>query len=261
VTEVTTPPTVTIGAIALPVVGLGTWQLTGDEGYRAVRVALDAGYRHLDTATQYGNHREVGHAIRESGVPRGEIAVTTKIPPSHVGRERATIEESLRELGLDYVDLWLIHWPPAGQAYPSTWQELLRARDDGLTRAAGVSNYSPDQLDELASATGEMPPINQIPWSPTRHDENLLAAHRERGVVVEGYSPFRHTDLQNPALVRIAESHGIDVGQAILRWHLQHQIVVIPKSATPSRIATNLDLFGFELTTEEMTTIDALSRR
>src|SRR5439155_26040106 len=130
----------------------------------------------------------------------------------------------------DHLDLWLIHWPPAGRARPEIWQQFLAARDDRLTREVGVSNYSVGQLDELIAATGEAPAVNQIPWSPSHHDPRLVAAHRDRGVVVEGYSPFRNTNLRDRVLAEIAQAHGVTPAQVVLRWHLQHEIVVIPKS-------------------------------
>ena len=243
----------------LPLVGFGTWQLRGDDARQAVGWALEAGYRHLDTATSYRNQREVGAALRESGIPREEVFITTKLPPDHVGRERRTLEESLSELGLDHLDLWLIHWPPGGRAGVSTWQEFIAARNDGLTKAIGVSNYSTAQLDELASATGEMPDVNQIKWSPATFDRTILEGHRERGVVLEGYSPFRSADLDHPVLAGIAEAHGKTVPQVIVRWHLQHGIVVIPKSGRRERIISNADVGDFELSQEEMDAIDGIS--
>lgn len=255
-----TSETVTLaGGVDMPLVGFGTWQVTGERGYQAIRAALDAGYRHLDSATGYDNEAEVGRAVRDSGIPRDEIFITTKLPPDHAGRERRTIEESLRLLGVDRVDLWLIHWPPGGAAAPQTWEELLRARTDGLARSVGVSNYSPIQLDELIKTTGEAPAVNQIPWSPFTHDPTLLAEHGERGVVVEGYSPFKRSDLSHPVLAEVAAAHGVEPSRAVLRWHIEHGIVVIPKSVTPERIRSNLDVFGFTLTPDEVSRIDALT--
>jgi 2,5-diketo-D-gluconate reductase A len=245
---------------AMPLVGLGTWQMTGARGQAAVRAALEVGYRHIDTATMYGNEREVGRAVRDSGVPREQVFVTTKLPPGAAGRERRTLDDSLRSLGTGHVDLWLVHWPPRGRALVSTWRELLAARDQGLARAVGVSNYSPAQLDELTAATGATPQVNQIPWAPTRFDPALLAEHRRRGVVLEGYSPFKNTDLRHPLLVEIATRHRVTPAQVVVRWHVDHQVVVIPKSATPERIAANFDVFGFSLTEEELARIDGLSR-
>lgn len=248
-----TIPAVTLSeGVAMPLLGFGTWQLRGDEARRAVRAALDAGYRHVDTATMYGNEAEVGRAIR------GErVFVTTKLPAERAGRERATIEASLRALGVDAVDLWLIHWPPRRSV--AVWREFVAARDAGLARAIGVSNYSIAEIDELIAATGVPPAVNQIRFGPTLWDAGLVAAHRERGVVLEGYSPFKTTNLRHPVLTRIAAAHDVDAARVVLRWHLQHEIVVIPKSRTPERIAGNADLDGFALTAEEMTEIDRLA--
>ena len=261
-TGVTEIPTVRLpGDVAMPMLGLGTWQADGGRCYEAVRHALRRGYRHIDTATMYRNESDVGRAVRDSGVPRNDVFITTKLPPSHSGRERATIEESLRRLGTGYVDLWLIHWPPGGRAHPEVWRELLAARDAGLARAVGVSNYSLRQLDELTQATGETPALNQIPWSPPEHDPGLLAGHRERGVVLEGYSPFKGSDLRHPTLRAIADGYGVSPAQVVLRWHLQHRIVVIPKSVTPARVDENFDVLGFALTDAEMARIDGLRGR
>jgi 2,5-diketo-D-gluconate reductase A len=246
---------------AMPLVGLGTWQMTGARCQAAVRAALEVGYRHIDTATMYGNEREVGRAVRDSGVPREQVFVTTKLPPGAAGRERRTLDGSLRALGMDHVDLWLVHWPPRGRGLVSTWRELLAARDRGLARAVGVSNYSLAQLDELTAAAGATPQVNQIPWAPTRYDPVLLAEHRRRGVALEGYSPFKNTDLRHPLLVEVATRHGVTPAQVVVRWHVDHQVVVIPKSATPERIATNFDVLGFSLSEEELARIDGLSVR
>lgn len=246
------------GGVRMPLLGFGTWQLTGSDAAAAVGWALDSGYRHLDTATGYGNEAEVGDAIRASGVAYSDIFVTTKLPPDHVGRERRTLEESLRALGTDRVDLWLVHWPPRGTAGVSSWQVFAEALDEGLARAIGVSNYSLDQIDELTKATGVTPAVNQIKWSPLLFDAELLAEHRERGIVVEGYSPFRAGTLSHPTLAEIAERHGKLPTQVVIRWHVQHDVVVIPKSANRDRIAANADVFDFELSDDEMAAIDAL---
>ena len=244
--------------VAMPLVGFGTWQLRGERAYQAVRYALEVGYRHLDTATMYGNEAEVGRALRDSGVPREEVFVTTKLPPGNAGRERATIQASLQALGVGYVDLWLIHWPPRERAGLTSWREFLGVREDGLARAVGVSNYDLDDLDLLAEETGEMPAVNQIPWSPRQHDPELLAGHRQREVVLEGYSPLKGSRLRDATLTGIAQRYGVTPAQVVLRWHLEHQIPVIPKSGRPERIAANFDLFGFALAADEVARIDAL---
>ena len=245
---------------AMPLLGFGTWQIRGDSAYQAVRAALDAGYRHIDTATMYGNEDEVGRALADSGVPRDEVFITTKLPPERAGRERATIDASRKALRVDAVDLWLIHWPPSrGRSVP-VWREFIAARDAGLARSIGVSNYDISDIDALVDATGEMPAVNQIRFGPTLWDASLVAAHRERGVIVEGYSPFKTTNLHDPVLTGIASAHGVSPAQVVLRWHLQHEIVVIPKSKTPDRIARNTEISDFSLTDDEMAAIDGLAR-
>jgi 2,5-diketo-D-gluconate reductase A len=184
--------------------------------------------------------------------------ITTKLPPERAGRERQTISASLDALETDHVDLWLIHWPPRRGASVDTWREFLAVRDEGLTRAVGVSNFSIAQLDELIDRTGETPAVNQIRWSPSLYDAARVADHRQRGVVLEGYSPFKSTDLGDPVLVRIAEAHGVTPAQVVLRWHIDHGIPVIPKSVTPERIRSNFEVFGFSLTDDERRQIDAL---
>jgi diketogulonate reductase-like aldo/keto reductase len=248
------------GGARMPLLGFGTWQIHGDAAYQAVRDALEAGYRHIDTATMYGNEAEVGRALRDSGVPRDEVFVTTKLPPDRAGRAPATLDASLAALGLDAVDLWLIHWPPRRKS-TGLWEQFVAARDDGRARSIGVSNYGVGEIDELISATGEKPAVNQIRFGPSLYDPKLLAEHSERGVVVEGYSPFKTTDLHHPVLTRIAETHGVDPARVVLRWHVQHEIVVIPKSKTPERIARNAAIDGFTLTPDEMAEIDALGGR
>jgi diketogulonate reductase-like aldo/keto reductase len=252
-------PTVTIApGIEMPLVGLGTWQANGSRAYDAVRRALDVGYRHIDTATMYANEEEVGRAVRDSAVPRDEVFITTKLPSGNAGRERATIEASLRALGLDRVDLWLIHWPPGGRAAPQVWEQFIQVQADGLARAIGVSNYDERQIDELIGATGVTPAVNQIEWSPALYDAALVQAHRARGVTLEGYSPFKSANLNERALAEIAERHGVTTRQVVVRWHVEHGTVVIPKSSDPARIAANFDVFGFALDDAEVARIDAL---
>lgn len=253
-------PTTTLRpGIEIPLLGFGTWQAEQDEAYQAVRAALDAGYRHLDTARGYGNEDQVGRAVRDSGVDRDQVFVTTKLPPEEADDAPRIIDESLGKLGLDYVDLWLVHWPPDGQARPDVWEQVVAAQESGKARAIGVSNYSTAQIDELSSATGVTPSINQIPWSPADYDDALLSEHRDRDVVVEGYSPFKRTDLDDPVLAEIAEAHGVTPAQVVLRWHLDTGVVVIPKSVTPERIASNFDVAGFALDGEQIERISALS--
>lgn len=244
----------------MPLLGFGTWRLTGRKAYRAVRSALDAGYRLIDTATMYDNEKQVGRAIRDSGIAREQLFITTKLPPSNAGKERATIEASLAALAVDHVDLWLVHWPPGGRVGARTWEQFLTMRDDGYATSVGVSNYSIGQIDQLIAATGEAPAVNQVPWAPPLFDIDLLTASRERGVALEGYSPLKRTDLAAPELVATADRHGVSPARVVLRWHVQHQVVAIPKSASPQRITENLDVFGFELSEPEMRTLDRLGR-
>jgi diketogulonate reductase-like aldo/keto reductase len=245
---------------ALPLIGFGTWQLRPKVAYEALRAALEIGYRHVDTATLYQNEADVGRAVKDSGVDREQVFVTTKLRPQDARHARRTLESSLRLLDTGYVDLWLIHWPTGQDDLVPTWQELLSAKDAGLARNVGVSNYSPAMIDLLTKATGRQPAVNQIPWSPAHHDPTLLDEHRGRGVVVEGYSGLKNTNLNNPVLTQIAERHAVTSAQVVLRWHLEHDIVILPRSSRREHIATNFDLEGFALTAEEVTAIDALSR-
>jgi diketogulonate reductase-like aldo/keto reductase len=246
------------GGGSMPLLGFGTWQITGGQCYDAVRTALDVGYRHLDTATVYGNEAQVGRALRDSGVPREEVFVTTKVP-GDADHPRATLDTSLRELGLDAVDLWLVHWPDAGRVREDLWGACVEARDAGRARAIGVSNYTLGQVDQLTGDTGETPAVNQVSWAPSLYDPAVADGHRERGVVLEGYSPFKNTDLADPVLREVADAHGVTPAQVVLRWHLDHGVVVIPKSVTPERIEANFAIAGFSLTGDEVRRIDALS--
>ncbi len=211
-------PTVAIAdAVAMPLLGLGTWQASDREAYHAVGTALDLGYRLIDTATMYGNEAAVGRAVRDSGLAREEVFVTIKLRAGDAGREQETIRASLDAMGLDYVDLWLIHWPVARGKGAGTWQRFVEARDAGLTRAIGVSNYSPAEIDELIDATGVVPAVSKIEWTPALYDASTVVAHRDRGVTLEGYSPFRAADLRDPVLLAVAEAHGVTAAQVILR--------------------------------------------
>jgi diketogulonate reductase-like aldo/keto reductase len=244
--------------VRMPLLGLGTWLARGESARAAVQTALELGYRHVDTARAYRNEEQVGRAIAESGLARDEVFVTTKMWPDGAGRERSELEDSLAALGLERVDLWLIHWPPAGRARPDIWERFLEAETDGLVRAIGVSNYSVAQLDELHRATGRLPSVNQVEWGPALYREATAAAHRERGVQLEGYSPLKTTNLADRRLVQIAQAHGVTPAQVVIRWHLEHDVVVIPKSTHAGRIAENADVFGFELSPGEVSELDAL---
>jgi diketogulonate reductase-like aldo/keto reductase len=246
------------GGGEMPLLGFGTWQITGRQATQATGWALEAGYRHLDTATVYRNEGEVGAGLAGSGVPRQDVFITTKCPPNRAGKELATLERSLELLGTDHVDLWLIHWTPQRGVGVDIWRAFIEARSAGLARAIGVSNYSLAQIDELVSATDVQPAVNQIEWSPLLFDAGELAGHRERGIVLEGYSALRGGTLEHPVVTQIADRQGRTAAQVIIRWHLQHGVVVIPKSVVRDRIVGNADVDGFELTADEMAALDAL---
>ncbi|WP_051549548.1 aldo/keto reductase [Nocardioides sp. URHA0032] len=248
------------GGSSMPLLGFGTWQITGEDAVRATAAALEAGYRHLDTATVYGNEAEVGRALADSGVARDHVFITTKCPPNRAGRERETLEQSLEALRTDHVDLWLIHWPGDGAVNSDIWRAFVEARDAGLAREIGVSNFDVALLDEVTGATDVVPAVNQIEWSPFLFDSATLDAHRERGIVLEGYSALRGGTLDDPAIGALAERLGRTPAQVIIRWHLQHGVVVIPKSVHADRIRSNADVAGFSLSDGDMAAIDALRR-
>ncbi|WP_211298390.1 aldo/keto reductase [Kineococcus rhizosphaerae] len=254
----TTPVRARDGVLDLPLVGLGTYGLRGEAGYRSLRSALEAGYRLLDTATMYENEDEVGRAVADSGLD--DVRITTKLRQQDAGREQEFCDRSLRLLRVDVLDLWLVHWPPGGQARPDVWEQLVAAQAAGRVRAVGVSNYSLDQLDELTAATGVTPAVNQVRWGPALFDAAFLEGHRQRGVVLEGYSPFKATPLDAPVLTGIARAHGVSAEQVVIRWHVQHGVIAIPKSGDPGRQARNRDVDGFALSAEEMSALDGLGR-
>jgi 2,5-diketo-D-gluconate reductase A len=244
----------------MPMVGFGTWKLRADQARASVVAALHTGYRHIDTATMYANERAVGQALRDSGFDRSEIFVTTKIRPSDAGQAAAILASSLEQLGTDYLDLWLIHWPPPRKgASRMLWNELLEVQAGGQVRNVGVSNYSLTEIDDLTRTSRQAPAVNQIDWGPTLYDGRILAGHAERGIAVEGYSGLKNTNLDEPVLAKIATVHGVTSAQVVLRWHLEHAITVIPKSSKPERIATNFDLQSFALSPDEVASIDALA--
>ena len=246
----------------MPLLGFGTWQITGGDAVTATGAALKAGYRHLDTATVYGNEAEVGRALADSGVARDDVFVTTKCPPHLAGRERETLEQSLESLGTDHVDLWLVHWTADSESERvAMWEAFLAVREAGLTRDVGVSNYSAQQIDQLVAATGVTPAVNQVKWSPLLYDASVVAAHEQRSVALEGYSALRGGTLTDPTITGIAERLGRTPAQVIVRWHLQHGTIVIPKSTKTERIRSNADVTGFELTDDDMAALDALGGR
>lgn len=245
----------------MPLLGLGTWQIPDDEATGAVRTALEYGYRHVDTATRYRNEAGVGRGLAESGVARDDVFVTTKFPPDRVGEERAILEQSLSALGVERLDLWLVHAPGGedrSDPLVSTWEQFIAARSEGLVTSIGVSNYTPEQIDALERETGVRPAVNQIKWSPTHHDPAVAVAHAERGVVLEGYSAFRTSNLDDPVLAEIAAAHDATAAQVIIAWHVAHQWVVIPKSTHAERIRANADGIRIELTDDEVARIDGL---
>jgi diketogulonate reductase-like aldo/keto reductase len=242
----------------MPLLGFGTWQIKGQQAVTATTAALEAGYRHLDTATVYGNEGEVGRALAESGVARDDVFVTTKCPPDRAGKELDTLQESLDLLGLDHVDLWLIHWSGGGRTDVDLWRAFTRAQEEGLALDIGVSNFDIELLDEVTSATGVAPAVNQVEWSPLLFDAAVLEEHRSREILLEGYSALRGGTLDHPTIVGIAERTGRTPAQVIIRWHLQRGIVVIPKSRNPERIRSNADVGGFTLDDADLVALDAL---
>jgi 2,5-diketo-D-gluconate reductase A len=243
---------------AMPLLGFGTWQIRGRQCRDAVRAALEVGYRHVDTATIYRNEAEVGRALRESGLARNDLFVTTKCPPGERDPQR-TLAASLDALGVDAVDLWLIHWPGGDDV--ERWRRFVAERDAGRARAIGVSNFSLQEIDALRERVGVQPAVNQIRWAPSLYDAAVEQGHRDRGVVLEGYSPLKSTNLRHPVLVEIAERHRVQPSQVVLRWHLEHGVVVIPKSTHADRIAENFAVTGFTLDPDEVARIDALAGR
>lgn len=262
--SVTTPiPTVTLNnGVLMPIVGFGVFQIPADQTQRVVEQALAAGYRHLDTAASYGNEEAVGAAIKASGIPREELFVTTKLwIQARSGEEVVTagFGASLRRLGLDYLDLYLIH-QPLGDYY-SAWRAMQDLNREGVIRAIGVSNFHGDRLVDLIERNEIVPAVNQVethPFHARFADQELM---RGRGVQIESWGPFaegRNNLFTNPTLAAIGQTHGKSVGQVVLRWLTQRQVVVIPKSVRPERMAENLDIFDFELTDEQMAQIATL---
>ncbi|MCC2313073.1 aldo/keto reductase [Cellulomonas xiejunii] len=258
-----TSPTITLNdGIEIPQVGFGTFQVEPEQTQRTVEDALAAGYRHIDTAAGYYNEAGVGAAVRACGLPRDEVFVTTKLRNGDQGYEQAlrAFEDSRRELGLDVVDLYLIHWPvPSKDLYVETWRAFERLLADGAVRAIGVSNFLPEHLDRLVRETDVVPAVNQVEVHPTYQQRPTQDASTGRGIAVQAYSPLgRGKDLQADAITTVAERLGVTTGQVALRWHVQAGRIVIPKSVTPERIRSNLDLFSFDLTAQDVAAIDAL---
>jgi 2,5-diketo-D-gluconate reductase A len=260
----TTPRQLNDGT-TIPPIGFGTAGLRGEDAVEAVASALENGYRLIDTAVNYGNEAEVGEAIRRSGVPRDEIVVTSKIPGrAHAYDDAiASTRESLERLGLEQIDVHLVHWPNPGRGmYHETWRALVQLRDDGLVRSPGVSNFTQQHLARVIDDTGVVPVLNQIELHPYFPQPEMRRVHADLGIVTEAWSPMgkRQAPFAEPVVTAAAEAHGVTPGQVILRWHLQLGNLPIPKSATPSRQRENLDLDGFELTQDEVDAISALAR-
>jgi len=248
----------------IPQIGYGCWQISDEQAPNLVAQALKAGYRLIDTAAAYGNEAGVGRGLRESDVPREEIFLTTKIWNDRQGPDAAkAFEESLGKLKLDYVDLYLIHWPcPQRRLFVETWKAMIRLRDEGRIRSLGVSNFTEEHLAVLAGETGVTPTVNQIELHPYFQRQDGRAADKARGIVTEAWSPLgRGQELKDPVIDAIAKAHGKTPAQVVLRWHTQIGCVAIPKTANPQRIVENISLFDFELSAEEMKQIAALDKK
>lgn len=259
----TSVPSVTLNnGVEIPQVGFGVFQVPEGGTQETVELALASGYRHIDTAAAYYNEEGVGAAVRASGLPREEVFVTTKLRNGDQGHDAAlkAFDDSRRALGLDVIDLYLVHWPvPSKDLYLQTWKAFEKLYADGAVRAIGVSNFLPEHLQRLVAASDVVPVVNQVELHPTFQQPGTLTATREAGIAVEAYSPLgQGSDLRDGTVTRIADAHGVTAGQVVLRWHVQHGTIVIPKSVTPERIRANIDLFGFELSDEEVAAIDAL---
>ena len=249
----------------IPQLGFGVFQIDPSDTAETVTTALEAGYRHIDTAQMYGNEAEVGEAIAKSGIARDELWVTTKCNNGNHGYDDAqsALDESLSKLGLDHVDLYLIHWPlPGKNLYVDTWRGFEKAYADGKTRAIGVSNFQPHHLDRLLEETDTVPAVNQVELHPQMQQASVLAYDDRHGIATEAWSPIGQGKglLDAPELGKIAEAHGKSAAQVVLRWHIQVGTIIFPKSVTPERIRENLDIFDFELTEDEMDTIKGMDQ-
>jgi 2,5-diketo-D-gluconate reductase A len=248
---------------AIPAIGYGTASLDDDNAPETVGIAIDVGYRLIDTAARYDNEVGVGRGIAESSVERGELFVTTKLRGNDHGRDEARrgLTGSLERLGLDYVDLYLIHWPlPRLDRYVESWETMIAMREEGLVRSIGVSNFLPEHLDRLERETGVMPAVNQVEMHPEWTQPEQRAYDSGHGIVTESWSPLRRGGdvLTSPVVADIASAHGISPGQVVLRWHVQSGVVPIPYSGNPERIASNFDVFSFELAPDEMDSVATL---
>lgn len=250
--------------IQIPQLGFGVFQVTPEQTYETVQCALQAGYRHIDTAAMYGNEEQVGKAIADSAVPRDEIFVTTKLNNSAHGYEETLrgFEASMSKLGLDVLDLYLIHWPlPARDLYVDSWKAMQKLQSEGVIRAIGVSNFQAAHLDRIAQECDVVPTINQIELHPWLTQQAMRDADQSREIVTEAWSPIARGGelLGAEELIAIGSAHAKSAAQVVLRWHIQLGNVVIPRSVTPSRIAENFDIFDFELSEDQMSTISAMN--
>jgi 2,5-diketo-D-gluconate reductase A len=256
-------PTIDLaGDVAIPQFGLGVFQVPPENTVENVLTAIEAGYRHIDTAKGYANEAQVGQAIHASGLPREAFFVTTKLSNDDHSDGVGALKQSLGRLEMEHVDLYLIHWPlPAQDRYVDAWKALIEAQQAGLTRAIGVSNFQPAHLRRIIDETGVTPAVNQIELHPLLTQPGLRREHADRGIVTEAWSPLAQgAALTEPTVEEIAEAHNRTPGQVVLRWHIQLGNVVFPKSMTPERIEQNIDIFDFELSDEEMERIEALDR-
>ncbi len=249
--------------VSMPQLGFGVWQVPDDKAAAAVGTALREGYRSIDTAAIYGNEAGTGQALRASGIAREELFVTTKLWNRDQGYDSTlrAFDASLERLGLDYVDLYLIHWPlPSREKYLDTWRAFEKIHADGRARAIGVSNFQPAHLRRLLDSASVVPAVNQIELHPNLQQAGLRAVHAEHGIATEAWSPLGQGKglLDNPVIASVAARHGVTPAQAVLRWHLQLGNLVIPKSVTPSRIAENIDVFGFELDEADLAALAGL---
>lgn len=249
---------------SMPQLGLGVFQTPPDETAAAVKTALDAGYRSIDTAAIYANERGVGEGVKASGVARGDIFLTTKLWNEHQGYDNALThyDKSLGRLGLESIDLYLIHWPsPSRGLFVDSWKALVRLKEEGRVGSIGVSNFAPEHLERIIGETGVAPVLNQIELHPAFQQTAWRAANAKHNALTESWSPLgRGAVLDDPTLKAIAAKHGKTVAQVIIRWHLDSGLVVIPKSVTPSRIVENIDVFDFRLDADDMAKIAALDR-